>query len=90
MTMVCAGCHNGQWIDGHFRLLDHVVEATNDLTLTAAKILQQAWREDLVEGPPTGSPLDETLERNWVERWLFYANSTRYSAAVARADYGVF
>jgi hydroxylamine dehydrogenase len=25
-----------------------------------------------------------------VEQWLFYANSTRYSSAMAGADYGVF
>ncbi len=90
MKTVCGSCHTGQWVDGHFRLLDHVVEATNELTLTATRILQQAWREGLVEGPPEGSPFDETMERKWVEHWLFYANSTRYSAAMAGADYGVF
>jgi hydroxylamine dehydrogenase len=25
-----------------------------------------------------------------VEQWLFYANSTRFSSAMAGADYGVF
>ena len=43
---------------------------------------------------PTASQKDglfnEAIEKRWVEQWLFYANSTRFSSAMAGADYGVF
>jgi hypothetical protein len=26
----------------------------------------------------------------WIEQWLFFANSTRFSSAMAGADYGAF
>ena len=33
---------------------------------------------------------DEAIEKQWVEEWLFYANSTRFATAMMGADYGVF
>ena len=45
----------------------------------------------LATGPAKGgSPFDEAIERTWVQQWLFYANSTRFAAAMAGADYGTF
>jgi len=36
------------------------------------------------------SIFNEAIEKKWVEHWLFFANSTRFSSAMAGADYGVF
>jgi hydroxylamine dehydrogenase len=33
---------------------------------------------------------ENTIEKKWVEGWLFFANSTRFSSARMGADYGVF
>jgi hypothetical protein len=91
MRSICSTCHAKSWIDGHFEQLDRTVVATNESTRTATAILQDAWARGLATGPATGgSPFDETLERMWVEHWLFYANSTRFAAAMMGADYGVF
>ena len=64
---------------------------TNEMTLTATKILSKAWDRGLAQGPAHGgSPFDEPIEKRWVEQWLFYANSTRFASAMGGADYGAF
>ena len=45
----------------------------------------------LVCAPGQGDGIfNETIEKKWVEQWLFYANSTRFASAMAGADYGAF
>ena len=45
----------------------------------------------LAKGPAQkDSPINEVLEKKWVEQWLFYANSTRLASAMMGADYGAF
>jgi len=91
MERVCSGCHSREWIKGHFARLERAIETTNELTLTATKLILRAWEKGVVKGlDQESSPFDEALERKWVESWLFYANSTRYASAMAGADYGVF
>jgi len=74
-----------------------VIAETNDKTLTATKILASAWEKGAAKGLSfkqglkiEDSIFDETIEKMWVEQWLFFANSTRYASAMAGADYGVF
>lgn len=91
MQKVCLACHSTQWVDKHFDILDQVTRSTNERTLAATEILQQAWSEGLAAGPGVqGNPFDEAIEKLWVRQWLFYANSVRLSGAMAGADYGVF
>jgi hypothetical protein len=91
MKKVCLACHSAQWADKHFAMLDQVNRSTNDRTLAATEILQQAWSDGLAAGPGAeANPFDEGIEKLWVRQWLFYANSVRLSAAMAGADYGVF
>lgn len=91
MKKVCSGCHSGSWVDGHFVQFDNTVQVMNDKTLTATRILQEAWDSGVARGPAAKDSLfNEAIEKMWVEAWLFYANSTRFSAAMAGADYGVF
>jgi len=91
MKSVCRGCHSVAWTDGHFAMLDSTIEATNHQTLTATLILTTIWENGLAEGLPQNKNIfDEAVEKKWVAQWLFYANSTRFAAAMAGADYGVF
>jgi hypothetical protein len=91
MRSVCASCHSGQWIDGHFAKLDHTIETTNEITATATAMMQTAWAESSAKGLGTDSSLfDEAIEQRWSSQWLFYGNSTRFASAMGGADYGVF
>ena len=61
------------------------------MTLTSTEILRAAWANGLARGlADNDSIFNEAIEKKWVEQWLFFANSTRFSSAMAGADYGVF
>ena len=91
MRTVCAACHSGQWIDGHFARLNHAIETTNAMTATATAMIGDAWHDGVAHGIVSGANIfDEALERRWTTQWLFYANSTRFASAMSGADYGVF
>jgi hypothetical protein len=91
MKKVCLACHGRNWVDGHFGRLKNTIKTTNEMTLTATKILVSAWDQGVVKGlAQKDSIFNETLEKKWVEQWLFYANSTRFASAMAGADDGAF
>ena len=91
MEKVCLGCHSTGWIQGHFTRFENTIRTTNAMTLTATEILLKAWEQGAARGPADGDSLfNETIEKLWVENWLFFANSTRFASAMSGADYGVF
>lgn len=91
MKKVCLSCHSLGWVDGHFSRLEKSIATTNEMTLTATKILIRAWNQGVAKGlNQKDSIFNETIEKKWVEQWLFYANSTRFASAMAGTDYGVF
>jgi len=91
MRKVCMSCHSSQWVDNQFERFENTIKTTNEMTLTATKIVSTAWEKGAAQGLPQGANLfDEAIEKKWVEQWLFFANSTRYASAMAGADYGVF
>ena len=91
MENICLACHSRGWVDGHFARLKKTVQYTNDMTLTATKIMLSVWDKGLAKGPgQKNNPFDEAIEKMWVEQWLFYANTTRLASAMTGADYGVF
>jgi hypothetical protein len=91
MKSVCLSCHSDQWVENQFVRFENTIKTTNDMTLTATKILSTAWEKEAAFGLPQGANIfDEAIEKKWVEQWLFYANSNRYASAMAGADYGVF
>jgi hydroxylamine dehydrogenase len=49
--------------------------------------MSAAWKAKQAD---PSNPFDEYLEREWVESWLFYANSIRYAAAMSGPDYATF
>jgi hypothetical protein len=91
MEQVCLSCHSLSWVEGHFERYENTIRKTNEMTLTATKILLAAWEQGVAKGlAENNSIFNEAIEKKWVEQWLFYANSTRYSSAMIGADYGVF
>ncbi len=91
MKKVCLSCHSTQWVDDQFVRFENTIRTTNEMTLTATKILSRAWEKGAASGLPQAFNIfDEAIEKKWVEGWLFFANSTRYASAMAGADYGVF
>ena len=91
MKRVCLSCHAAGWVETQYDRLDRTIETSNEMTLAATRILSSAWDKGLARGLEQGdSPFNEAIEKAWVEQWLFYANSTRYAAAMMGGDYGVF
>ncbi|MFH1010104.1 MAG: multiheme c-type cytochrome [bacterium] len=91
MQKVCLACHSTQWVEQQQARFENTLRTTNEMTLTATKILITAWEKGAAAGLPQGASIfDEAIEKKWVEHWLFFANSTRFAAAMAGADYGAF
>jgi len=91
MEKVCLSCHSHGWVQGHFSRFENTIKITNNMTLTATQILLSAWEKGAAMGlAQNNSIFNEAIEKKWVEQWLFFANSTRYSSAMTGADYGVF
>jgi hydroxylamine dehydrogenase len=91
MENVCLSCHSRSWVDGHFARMENTIQETNEMTLAATRVLLDAWEKGSAKGlSEKDSLFNEALEKKWVEQWLFYANSTRFSSAMMGADYGVF
>lgn len=91
MQKLCLACHSQGWVDGQFARFENTIRTTNEMTLTATKIVVSAWEKGAAKGlAHMDSIFNEAIEKKWVEQWLFYANSTRYASAMAGADYGAF
>ena len=92
MELICLSCHGEAWVRGHFERYEKSHATTNSATITATAILQEIWERGYAEGPANGgSPFDEAIEHRWADIWLFYANSIRFTAAMAGGgDYAVF
>lgn len=91
MKNICFSCHSSQWVDNHFDRFENAIKTTNEMTLTSTKILLSAWEKGAARGlTQKDSIFNEQIEKLWVEQWLFFANSIRFSAAMTGSDYGVF
>jgi hypothetical protein len=91
MQGVCRACHSQGWVDGHFARFERAIKTTNEMTLTATKVLLSAWGKGVAKGlAQKDSIFNEAIEKKWVEQWLFFANSTRFASAMGEADYGSF
>jgi hydroxylamine dehydrogenase len=91
MKSVCLSCHTSGWTDNHFDLIENSVETTNAIMLETNSVLSDAWTQGVASGiAKNDSIFNESIEKLWVEQWLFYANSTRFATAMGGADLGVF
>lgn len=88
MESICQSCHSTPWTTGHFAHLDTVIHETDMMTETATQLVAKAWARGVED---KSNPFDETIEKMWIEQWLFFANTMRYSAAMTGApDYEAF
>jgi hypothetical protein len=87
LQKLCLSCHGSQWANGHWERFENTIRTTDRMTLTATDIVLKAWQENVAD---RSNLFDEAIEKQWVEQWLFYANSTRFASAMMGADYGVF
>lgn len=91
MQGVCYACHGKGWVDGHWRRFENTIKETNLNTKTATQLIQKMWDKGYAKGPGKGSLFDEAVEKHWADIWLFHANHTRYSSAIAGGgDYCTF
>lgn len=92
MQGVCSNCHDRSWVTGHWEKLQAVIEETNATVKVSTGIITKAWEKGLISGPPQKqSPFDDALERSWMDGWLFYANTIRFSSAMGGGgDYSTF
>lgn len=92
MQALCLACHSGSWVAGHFARLEKSVAETNQATLSATKIMEELWARGKAKGLAAGeNPFDEPPEFTWTRVFLFYANSSRFAAAMSGGgDYAVF
>jgi len=85
---ICNSCHSTDWINGHFEKLNSTIKETNLMTLSATKLLLEAWDKGIAD---RSNPFDEYIEKLWIKQWLFYSNSIRYASAMAGTpDYTSF
>jgi len=88
MEKICKSCHSTSWVEGHFEKFDNTIKETNGMVLSATQLMQKAWDKKLADNK---NPFDEAIEMKWIQQWLFYANSIRYSSAMTGApDYASF
>ncbi len=88
LQKVCLSCHSSPWVKGHWERFENTIKTSNEMTRAATDIMLKAWQEKVADDKE--SLFDEAIEKQWVEQWVFYANSTRFAAAMMGADYGVF
>jgi len=92
MQGICRQCHGTAWVEGHWRRYRNTIQRSNESVRVLTGMMQEAWKRGLAQGPDQqASPFDESLERQWSDAWLFYANTVRFAAAMGGGgDYGVF
>jgi hydroxylamine dehydrogenase len=92
MQATCLGCHDRAWVRGHWKRFENTIRQTNDSTRVATGLMEKIWTSGRAQGLDRGgSPFDEAVEKTWSDIWLFYANTVRFSSAMAGGgDYGVF
>ena len=87
MMKICRSCHGNNWVTSHFEKMDNTLIETDGMVASATNLMSYAWKENLADNK---NPFDEDLEAMWIQQWLFYANSVRYSSAMAGPDYASF
>jgi len=92
MQTACMNCHSASWVKGFWNRYETTIRATNESVKAATDIMTEIWSAGYADGSRGESSLfDEAIERKWSDIWLFYANTIRFSSAMAGGgDYGIF
>jgi hydroxylamine dehydrogenase len=87
MMKICSACHGNDWVTSYFEKMDNTLKETDKMVAAATDLVSSAWKEKLADNK---NPFDEAIEQMWIQQWLFYANSVRYSSAMSGPDYAAF
>ncbi len=92
MQAGCLNCHDSSWVRGHWLRYENTISKSNEAIMASTDIMLKIWKAGYACGIDSGcSPFDEAIEKNWANSWLFYANTIRFTSAMAGGgDYGVF
>ena len=87
MMNICSSCHGSNWVTSYFDKFENTLKETDQMVAASTELLSLAWNEKLADNT---NPFDEEIEQLWIQQWLFYANSVRYSSAMSGPDYAAF
>ena len=72
MQKVCLACHSSGWVEGHYARFENTIKTTNQMTLTATKILLAAWEKGVAKGPAhKDSIFNEAIEKSGLSSGYF-------------------
>jgi hypothetical protein len=92
MQALCLNCHDTSWVNAFWKRFEESIARTNQDVLSATLILEDIWQKGLAGGlNQKKNPFDEAIEKKWTDIWQFYANTIRFSSAMAGGgDYSVY
>jgi hypothetical protein len=92
MQMLCLNCHDTSWVNAFWKRFEDSIARTNQDVLSATLIMEDLWQKGFASGLNQGkNPFDEAIEKKWTDIWQFYANTIRFSSAMAGGgDYSVY
>jgi len=85
MKTVCTQCHGKTWVDGHYDMLDKVVQDYNEIYFKPAKnMLDTLYEKGLLD---KSRFFDEHLEVEFYELWHHEGRRARMGAMMMAPDY---
>jgi len=84
MKNVCANCHAGSTVDGHYKQFDDVVDLYND---KYAKPIAAIMKELEDKGYLSKEPMDAKIKWTWFEIWHHEGRRARHGASMNGPDY---
>ena len=92
MLALCINCHDTSWANSFWQRFENTIDQTNTDIRIATGIMEDIWQKGHAQGlDKNQNPFDEAIEKKWTDIWQFYANSIRFSSAMAGGgDYSVY
>ena len=84
MKNVCATCHSGNTVNGHYKQFDDVVDLYND---KYAKPVAAIMKELEDKGYLSKEPMDAKIKWTWFEIWHHEGRRARHGASMNGPDY---
>ncbi|MBA3029940.1 MAG: hydroxylamine oxidase [Desulfobacteraceae bacterium] len=92
MEGLCLNCHDTSWVNAFWQRFEHSIARANQDVLSATLIMEDIWKKGYAQGiDKKQNPFDQAIEKKWTDVWQFYANTMRFSSAMAGGgDYSVY
>ncbi|UCE89113.1 MAG: cytochrome C552, partial [Pseudomonadota bacterium] len=84
MEGVCYACHTSEYVSGHYKQFDDLVNLYNE---KFAKPIAAIMADLKKSGKITPSPFDEQIEWTWWEIWHHEGRRARHGASMSGPDY---